>query len=264
MPSALLWASLAETLFWILQIRQGCGPAGFAFSREGSLREVASAAVGLRPKRSGNRCFYGTRSPAGSCRAATEGPFKSAEAENTVKRSSRRTGVNLQYFRVEPTSLGSERGEQPLFCNDDDRCLRQKQGGVVGAVASRMQGPLKGRSIRWEPQPVQGRGVSRGREGGVETPLSPSGPAERPRRRCRLQKPSGQPHAIALCMRNITKKHPPCGCTAGALKGSAGMLSGWCPCPQPGRRRSSQRPPRPSPGRGRSGAGPCWGCPGAC
>ena len=123
--------------------------------------------------------------------------------------------------------MGSARGEQPLSCNDDDRCLRQKQGGVVGAVASRMQGPLKGRSIRWEPQPVQGRGVSRGREGGVETPLSPSGPAERPRRRCRLQKPSGLPHAIALCMRNITKKHPPCGCTAGALKSSAGGGAQW-------------------------------------
>ena len=96
--------------------------------------------------------------------------------------------------------MGSERGEQPLSCNDDDRCLRQKQGGVVGAVASRMQGPLKGRSIRWEPQPVQGRGVSRGREGGVETPLSPSGPAERPRRRCTLQKASDLPHATTLCI----------------------------------------------------------------
>ena len=95
--------------------------------------------------------------------------------------------------------MGSERGEQPLSCNDDDRCLRQKQGGVVGAVASRMQGPLKGRSIRWEPQPVQGRGVSRGREGGVETPLSPSGPAERPRRRCTLQKASDLSHATTLC-----------------------------------------------------------------
>ena len=95
--------------------------------------------------------------------------------------------------------MGSERGEQPLSCNDDDRCLRQKQGGVVGAVASRMQGPLKGRSIRWEPQPVQGRGVSRGREGGVETPLSPSGPAERPRRRCTLQKPCNLPHSTTLC-----------------------------------------------------------------
>ena len=118
--------------------------------------------------------------------------------------------------------MGSERGEQPLSCNDDDRCLRQKQGGVVGAVASRMQGPLKGRSIRWEPQPVQGRGVSRGREGGVETPLSPSGPAERPRRRCRLQKPSGLPHAIALCMRNITKKAPTMRMHSGCLEGLCG------------------------------------------
>ena len=51
--------------------------------------------------------------------------------------------------------MGSERGEQPLSCNDDDRCLRQKQGGVVGAVASRMQGPLEGRSRRRVPQLVQ-------------------------------------------------------------------------------------------------------------
>ena len=78
--------------------------------------------------RSGNRCFYGTRSPAGSCRAATEGPFQSAEAENTVKRSSRRTGVNLPYFRLEPTPLGSERGEQPLSrCGE--RGVQRERGG---------------------------------------------------------------------------------------------------------------------------------------
>ena len=224
---------------------------------------MASAAVGLRPKRSKSNAFYGNAPHRGAGAQRLRG-VPIGGSRKYGEKIFTPTGVNLQYFRLEPTPLGSERGEQPLSCNDDDRCLRQKQGGVVGAVASRMQGPLKGRSIRWEPQPVQGRGVSRGREGGVETPLSPSGPAERPRRRCRLQKPSGLPHAIALCMRNITKKHPPCGCTAGALKGSAGVLSGWCPCPQPGRRRSSQRPPRPSPGRGRSGAGPCWGCPGAC
>ena len=46
-------------IFGILQIRQGCGPAGFAFSRERALREVASAAVGLRPKRSKSNAFYG-------------------------------------------------------------------------------------------------------------------------------------------------------------------------------------------------------------
>ena len=224
---------------------------------------MASAAVGLRPKRSKSNAFYGNAPHRGAGAQRLRG-VPIGGSRKYGEKIFTPNGVNLPYFRLEPTPLGSERGEQPLSCNDDDRCLRQKQGGVVGAVASRMQGPLKGRSIRWEPQPVQGRGVSRGREGGVETPLSPSGPAERPRRRCRLQKPSGLPHAIALCMRNITKKHPPCGCTAGALKGSAGVLSGWCPCPQPGRRRSSQRPPRPSPGRGRSGAGPCWGCPGAC
>ena len=217
---------------------------------------MASAVVGLRPKRSKSNAFYGNAPHRGAGAQRLRG-VPIGGSRKYGEKIFTPNGVNLQYFRVEPTPLGSERGEQPLSCNDDDRCLRQKQGGVVGAVASRMQGPLKGRSIRWEPQPVQGRGVSRGREGGVETPLSPSGPAERPRRRCRLQKPSGLPHAIALCMRNITKKHPPCGCTAGALKGSAGVLSGWCPCPQPGRRRSSQRPPRPSPGRGRSGAGPC-------
>ena len=89
---------------------------------------MASAAVGLRPKRSKSNAFYGIRSPAGSCRAATEGPFQSAEAENTVKRSSRRTGVNLQYFRVEPTSLGSERGEQPLSrCGE--RGVQRERGG---------------------------------------------------------------------------------------------------------------------------------------
>ena len=224
---------------------------------------MASAAVGLRPKRSKLNAFYGNAPHRGAGAQRLRG-VPIGGSRKYGEKIFTPNGVNLPYFRLEPTPLGSERGEQPLSCNDDDRCLRQKQGGVVGAVASRMQGPLKGRSIRWEPQPVQGRGVSRGREGGVETPLSPSGPAERPRRRCRLQKPSGLPHAIALCMGNIPKKHPPCGCTAGALKSSAGMLSGWCPCPQPSRRRSSQRPPRPSPGRGRSGAGPCWGCPGAC
>ena len=42
-------------------------------------------------------------------------------------------------------------------CNGDDRRLWRKQGGAVGAAASRMQGPLKGRGRRWEPQPVQTR-----------------------------------------------------------------------------------------------------------
>ena len=38
-------------------------------------------------------------------------------------------------------------------CNSDDRCQRQKQGGAVGAAASRMRVPPKARRSRWEPRP---------------------------------------------------------------------------------------------------------------
>ena len=42
-------------------------------------------------------------------------------------------------------------------CNGADRCLRQKQGGEVGAAASKMRVPFKARSRCWEPQPGTGR-----------------------------------------------------------------------------------------------------------
>ena len=41
--------------------------------------------------------------------------FKSAEPEKTVKRSSRRTGVNLQFFPVEPSALGLKGASSPFF-----------------------------------------------------------------------------------------------------------------------------------------------------
>ena len=41
--------------------------------------------------------------------------FKSAEPEKTVKRSSRRTGVNLQFFPVQPTPLGLKGASSPFF-----------------------------------------------------------------------------------------------------------------------------------------------------
>ena len=41
--------------------------------------------------------------------------YKSAEPEKTVKRSSRRTGVNLQFFPVQPTSLGLKGASSPFF-----------------------------------------------------------------------------------------------------------------------------------------------------
>ena len=44
------------------------------------------------------------------------------------------------------------RGKKPLR-NSDGRCQRQKQGGAVGAAASRMRVPPKARCSRWEPRP---------------------------------------------------------------------------------------------------------------
>ena len=41
--------------------------------------------------------------------------FKSAEPEKTVKRSSRRTGVNLQFFPVQPSALGLKGASSPFF-----------------------------------------------------------------------------------------------------------------------------------------------------
>ena len=41
--------------------------------------------------------------------------------------------------------------------NNDDRCQRQKQGVIVGAVASKTRVPSKARSGCWEPQPGTGR-----------------------------------------------------------------------------------------------------------
>ena len=41
--------------------------------------------------------------------------YKSAEPKKTVKRSSRRTGVNLQFFPVQPSSLGLKGASSPFF-----------------------------------------------------------------------------------------------------------------------------------------------------
>ena len=43
----------------------------------------------------------------------------------------------------------------PLVGNNDDRRQWRKQGGVVGAAASRTQVQNFARSGRWEPQPVR-------------------------------------------------------------------------------------------------------------
>ena len=56
------------------------------------------------------------------------------------------------WIRTASTRRIVRRVKKPL-CNSDDRCQRQKQGGAVGAAASRMRVPPKARRSRWEPRP---------------------------------------------------------------------------------------------------------------
>ena len=77
--------------FLILQIRNDCGHSGFAFSRKGSWREAASAA--LAPLR-------------GAVAQRLRG-FKSAEHKKSFSEAT-------WIFCMEPNSFGVTRGEQPL------------------------------------------------------------------------------------------------------------------------------------------------------
>ena len=59
--------------------------------------------------------FAGALAPRGGAVAQRLRGFESAEPKKTVKRSSRRTGVNLQVFPVEPTPLGLKGASSPFF-----------------------------------------------------------------------------------------------------------------------------------------------------
>ena len=87
-----------------------------------TLRHCIFHRRGRREKRHLQRRFlrkrgaYGGRpcSPRGAVAQRLRG-FKSAEPKKTVKRSSRRTGVNLQFFSVQPTSSGLKGASSPFF-----------------------------------------------------------------------------------------------------------------------------------------------------
>ena len=84
-------------------------PVGLASSPKG--RALGSAAKFPAQVQSLRACLL----PRGGAVAQRLRGFKSAEPEKTVKRSSRRTGVNLQFFPVQPTSLGLKGASSPFF-----------------------------------------------------------------------------------------------------------------------------------------------------
>ena len=135
--------------------------------------------------------FPGVPAPPGGAVAQRLRGYKSAEPEKTVKRSSRRTGVNLQFFSVQPTSLGSSRACSPW------RRVAAPSIRFVPWAALASCWPLPQQLL---PVSAAGGGrsccvagwvESRGREGGIGTPLPTSGPAER---LCTLKTSRKSPH----------------------------------------------------------------------
>ena len=105
----------------------GEGVTGNCISREWPLQGTASAAVGLRPKRSKSNAFYGNAPHRGAGAQRLRG-VPIGGSRKYGEKIFTPNGVNLQYFRLEPTPLGSERGEQPLSrCGE--RGVQRERGG---------------------------------------------------------------------------------------------------------------------------------------
>ena len=61
---------------------------------------------------------------------------------------------NFTFSKGVKSAAKQQIGETRKKRNSDDRRLRRKQGGAVGAAVSRTRVPPKARSGRWVPQPV--------------------------------------------------------------------------------------------------------------
>ena len=110
MRAALLCASSAEKLFVICKSGKSADFPDLLFHGRGGNGKQHLQRRFLR-----KRGAAGGNAPLGGAVAQRLRGFKSAEPEKTVKRSSRRTGVNLQFFPVQPSSLGLKGASSPFF-----------------------------------------------------------------------------------------------------------------------------------------------------
>ena len=97
------------TAFWGGDELPQSKPDGF----DSSLWEGAFGMTGKFPAQA--QSLWACLLPLGGAVAQRLRGFESAEPEKTVKRSSRRTGVNLQFFPVQPTPLGLKGASSPFF-----------------------------------------------------------------------------------------------------------------------------------------------------
>ena len=138
MPSVSLWAYSAEKLFIISRLSRSAERSKRSFTKgvveengicsaafcESAVLRLASSPSPSRLRRATSpkgrglgkeMKFAGRNAPPGGAVAQRLRGFKSAEPEKTVKRSSRRTGVNLQFFPVQPSALGLKGASSPFF-----------------------------------------------------------------------------------------------------------------------------------------------------
>ena len=115
----------------------------------------------------------------------------------------------LNWGARHPASAAQLSAPQFSKCNGDDRSQRLKQGGAVGAAASKTRAPLKVRSGCWEPQPGGTFPTALLRQGrfcclrSTERSIQQSAPTpvlERGRFVCEVLQPEG-------CMRNRRLGH---------------------------------------------------------
>ena len=102
--------------------------------------------MGLRP--AGCACRPRHDAAAGS---RDPGSFSARLATST--RAHQKTATYASTLRFLFCNKAKLIGRVDSNSNSDDRCQRQKQGGAVGAAASRMRVPPKARCSRWEPRP---------------------------------------------------------------------------------------------------------------
>ena len=113
------------------------------FHKKGRNGKRHLAAVGLQLSRSGKMHFPAATPPVKMC---LERPAGRDKHEN-------KNGISAVIATA--TTAACDQRLPPAGGRCRIATKEGMQGGAVGAVASRMQGPLKGRSSRWVPQLVQ-------------------------------------------------------------------------------------------------------------
>ena len=114
------------------------------FHKKGRNGKRHLAAVGLQPSRSGKMHFPAAIPPVKKQLRNDRSRFGAANYKNNFSADIATATTAACGQRLPPAG-----GRCRIATKEG------MQGGAVGAVASRMQGPLKGRSSRWVPQLVQ-------------------------------------------------------------------------------------------------------------